>query len=122
MYRENDLIAIKRMQYDPGMKFSAKYLRPYTETGVLRNNRYFVCKLGEHEEPLQTSNAADCMKPWSNNIDSGDEEDCDDLPEESNDALKIRLSCNRTFGVECKIRMAECSMREVSRSFSNESF
>lgn len=64
LYREGDLVAIKRTQQGPGMKLASKYLGPYKITKVLRNNRYLVNKMGEHEGPQQTSTAADFMKLW----------------------------------------------------------
>ena len=49
-YREGDLVAIKRTQQGPGLKFATKYLGPYEITSVLRNDRYLVTKIGEHED------------------------------------------------------------------------
>lgn len=57
-------MAIKRTQSGPGMKFSSKYLGPYTVVKVLRNDRYLVHKAGDHEGPRQTSTSVDHMKPW----------------------------------------------------------
>lgn len=80
-YREGDLVAIKRTQQGPRLKLANKYLGPYEVTRVLRNNRYLVHKVGEHEGPLRTSSAADFMKPWVSGDgdafedDSGDGED-----------------------------------------------
>lgn len=71
-YRENELVAIKRTQQGPGLKFANKYLGPYRIIQVLRNNRYIVQREGEHEGPFKTSTAADYMKPWIR-----DEIDCD---------------------------------------------
>lgn len=85
VYRERDLIAIRRAQR-PGTKFASKYLGPYSVTKVLRNDRYIVSKVGEHEGPLQTSTAADSMKPWVEGVydddeygsdEDHDEKDCD---------------------------------------------
>jgi len=63
-YNEDDLVAIKRTQSGPGMKFSSRYLGPYTVVRVLRNDRYLVHKAGNHEGPRQASTSADYMKPW----------------------------------------------------------
>jgi len=63
-YKENDLVAIKRIQLGPGLKLANKYLGPYSISKVLRNDRYVVHKVGEHEGPLRTSTFADYMKPW----------------------------------------------------------
>lgn len=75
-YRQGQLIAIKRTQAGPGLKFHAKYFGPYCIRRVLRNNRYVVEKVGEHEGPRTTSTATDHMKPWVT-----DEED--DLSEDN---------------------------------------
>ncbi|CAL1682013.1 unnamed protein product [Lasius platythorax] len=64
LYHEVDLVAIKRTQEAPGLKLASKYLGPYKITRALRNNRYLVHKIGEHEGPQQTSTAADFMKLW----------------------------------------------------------
>lgn len=63
VYRDGELVAIKRTQQDPGFKFAQKYFRPYEIIKVLRNQRYIVRKVGEHEGPVQTTSAADFMKP-----------------------------------------------------------
>jgi len=36
----------------------------------LRNNRYVVRKVDEHEDPWKTSTAADYVKPWASEIDN----------------------------------------------------
>lgn len=54
VYREGDLVAIRRTQQGPGLKFVAKYFGPYEVTRALRNDRYTVRKIGEHEGPSQT--------------------------------------------------------------------
>lgn len=51
VYNEGDIVAIKRMQQGPGLKFAAKYLGPYKISKVLRNARYLVQKMGDHEGP-----------------------------------------------------------------------
>jgi len=58
-------VAIKRTQLDPGLKLVNKYLGSYNMVKVLRNNRYIVQKVSEHEGPLKTSTYADHMKPWT---------------------------------------------------------
>ena len=62
-YREGDLVAIRRTQQGSGLKFAIKYLRPYEITSVLRNDRYLVTRIGEHEGLRQTSTAVDYIKP-----------------------------------------------------------
>ena len=64
-YKDGDLFAIKRTQFGPGLKFSAKFMGPYRIVKIMRNDRYAVQKVGEHEGPQQTSTSADNMKPWS---------------------------------------------------------
>lgn len=64
----------------PGLKFAPKFLGPYAVTKILRNDRYLVKKVGEHEGPHETSTAADHMKKWieeheSEEEDSGEESD-----------------------------------------------
>ncbi|KOC59055.1 hypothetical protein WH47_12648, partial [Habropoda laboriosa] len=63
-YKQGQLVAIKRTQVFPGLKFHARYLGPYRVTKVLRGNRYVVQKSGQHEGPQTSSTAADYMKPW----------------------------------------------------------
>ncbi|XP_043264236.1 uncharacterized protein LOC122404367 [Colletes gigas] len=75
-YKEGELVAIKRTQYGPGLKFASKFLGPYRVERILRNDRFIVCKVGEHEGPQQTSTLAEHMKPWVNeasDISSGEE-------------------------------------------------
>lgn len=74
-YREGDIVAIRRTQYGPGLKFAHKYLGPYEVIKVLRNDRFVVRKIGEREGPLQTSSSADSMKPWAYDDDTEDEMD-----------------------------------------------
>ena len=63
-YREGDLVVIKRTQHGPHLKLAHKYLGPYEIIKVLRNHCYLLRKVGESEGPIQTSSAADYMKPW----------------------------------------------------------
>ncbi|EFN62285.1 hypothetical protein EAG_11861 [Camponotus floridanus] len=63
-YREGDLVAIKRTQQGPHLKLAHKYFGPYEIIKILRNHRYLLRKIGESEGPIQTSSAADYMKPW----------------------------------------------------------
>ncbi|XP_039315302.1 uncharacterized protein LOC105204157 isoform X1 [Solenopsis invicta] len=64
LYKEGDLVAIKRTQLGPGIKFKNKFLGPYRVIKIMRNDRYVVSKVGDHEGPRETSTAADCMKLW----------------------------------------------------------
>lgn len=80
-YNEGDLVAIKRTQFGSGIKVHSKYLGPYKIISVLRNERYKVEKVGEHEGPRCTSTSADFMKPWQSFRSSliSDDEDGDDI-------------------------------------------
>lgn len=79
IYREGDLVTVRRTQQVPGSKLAAKYFGPYEVTRSLRNNRYVVRKIGDHDGSLQTSTAADYMKPW---LLYSDDEGTDDEGEE----------------------------------------
>lgn len=48
---------------------------------MLRNNRYMVYKIGEHEGPKQTSTVANFIKPWIEYDDNDLEADCDNETE-----------------------------------------
>jgi len=63
-YKTGDLVAIKRTQLGPGLKFRDKFLGPYRITKIMCHDRYVVTKIGNHEGPLETSTSADFMKPW----------------------------------------------------------
>lgn len=65
MYAMNELVAIKRTQFLPGLKLHSLYLGPYKVTKIKRNERYELEKVGNHEGPIKTSSSADFMKPWS---------------------------------------------------------
>lgn len=65
LYEEGDLVAIKRTQFGPGLKVCSKFLGPYKVIRKMRNDRYVVSKVGEHEGPKETSSSADNMKIWS---------------------------------------------------------
>lgn len=58
-YKEDDLVAIKRTELSPGLKVHSKYVGPYRIVRVLRNDRYVVSKVGEHDGPRQTTTLAD---------------------------------------------------------------
>lgn len=80
-YREDDLVSIKRTQAGPGLKCAAKFLGPYQIIKVLRNDRYVVRKIGDHEGPNETSTAADHLKPWLENDNHYDDDDNSDHDE-----------------------------------------
>jgi len=52
------------------LKLANKYRGPYEIVKILRNNRYIVRKVGDHEGPWETSTAAVYIKPWRNEIDN----------------------------------------------------
>lgn len=66
-------MAIRRTQRGPGLKLASKYFGPYEIMKVLRNHRYILRKIGEHEGPSQTSSAADFIKPWVSDEDYDEE-------------------------------------------------
>lgn len=71
-YESGDLVAIKRTQFGVGLKLKGKFLGPYRVVWSLRNDRYIVKKVGEHEGPNQTSTTADFMKLWATNDEDED--------------------------------------------------
>lgn len=71
-YKEDDLVAIKRTQLGPGLKVHSKYFGPYRIVRVLRNDRYVVSKIGEHDGPRQTTTSADHLKMWAKDNDETD--------------------------------------------------
>ena len=73
VYKEGDLVAIKRTQFGPGLKINKKYLGPYKITQIKGNDRYEVIKIDDDEEgPRITTSAADYMKPYGG-VPSGTE-------------------------------------------------
>ncbi|KAI4481937.1 hypothetical protein M0804_008956 [Polistes exclamans] len=94
VYRDGDLVAIKRMQQGPGLKLANKFLGPYTIIKEMRNNRYLVRRVGEHEGPLQTSTAADYMKPWiSKEGDISDSESESDISDNERVCENFNVVC-----------------------------
>lgn len=86
-YREGDLVAIKRTQQGPGVKLADKYLGPYEIIKAMRNQRYLVQKVGEHEGPIQTTTSDDFIKPW---IDRTSDDSSEDEEEEDNSINNVR--------------------------------
>lgn len=75
-YREKDWVAIKRTQFSTGAKVQPKYLGPYEVTKILRNNRYMLQKVDQQSAgPINTTSAADFMKPWADFQDSSETDD-----------------------------------------------
>lgn len=71
---EAELVAIERVQNEKVLKLRTKMLGPYEVTRVLQNNRYEVNKIGSSDGPVNTSTAADRMKPWENGCESSEVE------------------------------------------------
>lgn len=67
-YAVSDLVAIKRTQFGPHLKFKTKYLGPYKVSKIKPNNTYEVTKEGQHEGPNKTSTCAEYMKKWTSNL------------------------------------------------------
>ncbi|XP_076627732.1 uncharacterized protein LOC143344962 [Colletes latitarsis] len=81
VYQEGDLVSVQRTQFGPGLKLAGKFLGPYEITRVLRNDRYVVAKVGEHEGPLRTSASADHIKPWIEGSNESEEENEEEVEE-----------------------------------------
>ena len=94
-YLRGDLVAIKRTQFGPGLKFGGKFLGPYRVLRTMWNDRYMVEKVGEHEGPTHTSATADFMKPWV-------------LTPKTTHPTIAKLKT--TSEGRCYCRMAECSI------------
>lgn len=104
-YKEGDLVAIRRTQRGPGLKLAHRYIGPYQIIRVLRNDRYVVRKVGEHEGPTETSTAVDSIKHWLEyNSDYIDSED------ESSEEEESTGEENPYIRGECQRRMAECGV------------
>uniref|UniRef100_A0A0A1WNQ1 Pro-Pol polyprotein n=1 Tax=Zeugodacus cucurbitae TaxID=28588 RepID=A0A0A1WNQ1_ZEUCU len=69
-YKINDLVAIKRTQFGSGLKLKSKFLGPYQITKIKNNNSYDVRKLTNAEGPINTTTAAEYMKPWVKDNDA----------------------------------------------------
>ncbi|XP_033179142.1 uncharacterized protein K02A2.6-like [Bombus impatiens] len=74
-YLSGELVAIKRTQFGPGLKLGGRFLGPYRIVRAMRNDRYIVEKVGEHEGPKRSSTTADFMKPWVINAESDASDD-----------------------------------------------
>lgn len=66
LYKEGDLVAIKRTQFGIGLKMRVKYLGPYQVIAARGKDRYEVSKIDDEVEgPNNTTSSADNMKPWA---------------------------------------------------------
>ena len=63
MYKRGGLVAIQWTQFGSGLKMRPKFHGPYEVTKVKSHDRYDVKKVGNHKGPINTSTAADHMKP-----------------------------------------------------------
>ncbi|XP_076383359.1 uncharacterized protein LOC143260735 [Megalopta genalis] len=72
-YVVGDLVVIKKTQYDPGSKLKAKFLGPNRVSGVRRNDKYEVIRVGGSEGSRITTTAVDCMKPYDVNSSENEE-------------------------------------------------
>ncbi|GFT61569.1 transposon Tf2-11 polyprotein [Trichonephila clavipes] len=62
LYKEGDLVAIQRTQFEAGLKLRPKFLGPYKVSKVNSKDRYEVEKVGQHDGPSSTTTSADLMK------------------------------------------------------------
>ncbi|GFW67427.1 transposon Ty3-I Gag-Pol polyprotein [Trichonephila clavipes] len=69
-YQLHDLVAIKRTQFDPGLKLKQKYLGPYKVTKVKHNDTYDVEKSDFVDGPSKTPTCAEFMKLWLSQTNS----------------------------------------------------
>ncbi|GFX45786.1 transposon Ty3-I Gag-Pol polyprotein [Trichonephila clavipes] len=69
-YQLHDLGAIKRTQFDPGLKLKQKYLGPHKVTKVEHNDTYDVEKCDFVDGPSKTSTCAKFMKLWLSQANS----------------------------------------------------
>lgn len=82
LYKEGDLVAIKRTQKGPGLKLHPAFFGPCKIISVLRNDRYLVEKIGEHNGPHRTSTSADNMKRWPSKRNPNFDSDTEDSSNE----------------------------------------
>lgn len=59
----SDTVAIKRIQYCPGLKLKQKYSFPYKAIKVKNNDSYDVQKIVFTEIPMVMGTCAEYMKP-----------------------------------------------------------
>lgn len=69
-FQINDLVAIKRTQFGPGLKLKQKFLGPYKVVKVKANDTYDVEKTDFVDGPFKTSTCAEFMKPWPDKTDN----------------------------------------------------
>ena len=67
-YKVGDLVAIKRTQFGPGLKFRSKFLGPYKITKIKANDTYDVEKTAITDGPMITSTCAEFLKPWPDQV------------------------------------------------------
>lgn len=64
IYKQGDLVAIKRTQFGPGRKLKGKYVGPYRIKKVKTNDTYDVERISPGEGPASTSTCVEFIKPW----------------------------------------------------------
>lgn len=72
IYGPDELVAIKRTQFGPGLKLRPKFLGPYRVVRKLNHDRYEVEKVGEAEGPRSCNTVAEYMKRWSPSFEAND--------------------------------------------------
>lgn len=118
-YQTGDL-AIKRTQLCPGLKVYTPFLGPYEIIKSLKNNRYIVRKIINHEEPVNTSTGTDYMKPWTT-WESDKLNTKDDEPNLIKYDLKITPKPRKEVMSRAilKVRTAECRTRMTVTRYSD---
>lgn len=88
VYKQNDMVAIKRTQFGTAMKLKKKFLGPYRIEKNLTKDRYEVKKIGQGEGPIKTTVSVDHMKKW---VDEQEEEDTEweveDMESDDDDSI-----------------------------------
>ena len=64
-FKCNDLFAIKRTLFGPGLKLKPKFLGQYKITKPKPNNTYDVEKCSYFDGPMKTSTYAEFLKSWT---------------------------------------------------------
>ncbi|XP_071035394.1 uncharacterized protein [Parasteatoda tepidariorum] len=67
-FKINDLVAIKRTQFRPGLKLKPECIGPYTITKIKPNDTFDVEKCAFFDGPSKTSTCAEYIKHWSDDI------------------------------------------------------
>lgn len=73
-----------------GLKLYPKFLGPYQVKKIMRNDRYVVEKIGNHEGPIHTSSAADFMKPWAGDFNEENEWFSEEEWEDASETMRMQ--------------------------------